>query len=439
MNTEKNISCGLSSMRKYLYVGSTVSALMVFGMGGWAATSEISGAVIAGGTVEVLSDVKKVQHLTGGVVAEIFVKEGQNVKQGQTLIRLDETVTRANLAMVEKSLYELKASRARLLAERDDVSEIDFPVDLKEKASEPSVADILKSESRLFELRRTARNGNKSQLQERISQLEQEVAGYDAQILSTDDQEKFITQELSAAHELYQKDLIPLSKISSLEREAARLKGDKGRFIAAIAQTKGRISETKVQILQLDRDMNSEVAKELRETDAKIGEMEERRTAAQYQLDHIMVEAPQDGVVHQLDFKTVGGVIQPGALIMEIVPVNDQLVVSARISPTDVDQLHVGADARMRLSAFNQRTTPELTGSLKFISADITTDQRTGVSYYKVRVAFDEGELDKLTNKGLTVVPGMPVEVYIHTQTRTVASLLVKPFQDQMSRAFRQE
>lgn len=436
MSGDTGYKTGLKSIRGYMVFGTVVAVLLVFGIGGWAATAELSGAVIAPGTIVVNSDVKKVQHPTGGVVGEIMIKEGQHVKAGAPLLRLDDTVTRANLAVIQKSLDELKTRQARLTAERDDIAEVTFPKELSERANDPAIATLMDSELRLFNFRRVARNGNKSSIEERIAQFKQEVVGIEAQIESKTAESALIEEELVAARDLWKKKLVPLTRLTALERDATRIKGERGQLISNKAQTAGRIAEARLSILQIDRDLNSEVAMELRDIDGKLGELQEREVAAKDQLMRIELYAPQEGIIHQLVVHTVGGVVSPGEVLMLIVPSNDSLEVEAMVSPADVDQLRVGSDAMLRMSAFNQRTTPELVGKLSRIAADITIDERSGMHFYKVRVNISKTELARLS--GLELLPGMPVEVFIKTEDRKVITLITKPFTDQLNRAFRQ-
>jgi HlyD family secretion protein len=246
---------------------------------------------------------------------------------------------------------------------------------------------------------------------------------------------ELIAQELEGVRDLWRKNLVPIHRVTALERDAARLEGERGHLIAATAQSKGKISENELQIIQIDQDLRSEVAKELREVQAKIVELVERKVAADDQLKRIDVRAPQDGIVHQLNVHTVGGVVTAGEAMMLIVPEADALTVEAKLAPQDIDQVHPGQTAVLRFSTFNQRTTPELNGTVSRVSADLTTDQRTGTSHYTVRISIPEHEVARLS--GLKLLPGMPLEAFIQTGERTVLSYLTKPFTDQAARAFR--
>ena len=425
------------SIRRHTTVGLSAALLLVVGCGGWAIVTELSGAVVAPGTVVVDSHVKKVQHPTGGVVGEILARDGDRVRVGDVVIRLDETVAKANLAMVAKSLDELAIRQARLEAERDGLPEILFPPAITSRRAESDHASLLSGEKRLFETRREARAGQKSQLKERVAQLQEQIDGTNLQAAAKADEIKLIQDELIGVQELWRKNLVPITRLTALKREETRLRGERGQLISTVAQAKGRISETALQILQIDQDLRSEVSKELREVQAKTAELVERKVAAEDQLKRIDIRAPQDGVVHQSIVHTVGGVINAGEPLMLVMPVADDLSIEVQVSPQDIDQLQPGQDTMLRLSAFNQRTTPELKGRVSLIAADLVTDQRTGVQHYPVRIAFAEGERERLGAAKL--LPGMPVESFIQTGYRTVFSYLTKPLSDHLAKAFREE
>jgi len=426
-----------ASIRRHIIVGCAVVAFLAVGLGGWASTAEISGALIAPGSLVVDSNVKKVQHPTGGVVGEVRAHDGDRVKAGDILIRLDETVTRANLAIVTKGLTELYARKARLAAERDGADTVAMPKELADRAGDPDVQEALGSERRIFELRRTARLGQKDQLQQRIKQLQEQITGLTAQQDAKTKEMSLIDQELEGVRDLWAKSLIPLNRLTSLQREEARLQGERGQLIAAAAEAKGKIVETGLQILQVDQEFTSDVAKELRDADSKIGEYVERKVTAEDQLKRTDIRAPQDGIVFQSTANTVGGVIAAGDPIMLIVPETDMLLVEVKVEPRDIDQVQFGQPVVLRFSAFNMRTTPELNGTVVRIAADTNTDQRTGQSYYLVRIAMTADEIKRLGDVKLT--PGMPVEAFIQTGERTMLAYLVKPLHDQLMRAFREK
>jgi len=424
------------AIRRYTIAGAAVVVFLTLGVAVWATTTEIAGALIAPGTIVVESNIKKVQHPSGGVVGELRVKDGDQVKAGDLLVRLDDTVTRANLAIVTKTLTELTARKARLSAERDGSEHITFPEDLMQQANEPDAAQVMAAEKRLFELRRAARAGQKSQLGERINQAKEEIIGFSAQKAAKEKEIAFIEHELKGVRELYEKNLVPITRLSQLEREATRLGGERGQLIAATAQANGKIAELHLQIIQVDQDLSSEVAKEMREIDARIGEFIERRVSALDQLRRTDIRAPQDGTVFQSTVHTIGGVIPAGEQIMMIVPVSDRLTVEAKVNPQDIDKVQLGQNATLRFSAFNFRTTPEISGTVSQVSADITTDQRTSQSYYTIRIAMSANEVARLGK--VKLVPGMPVEAFVKTGDRTVMSYLMKPLSDQINRAFRE-
>ena len=425
------------SMRRHLVAAIVVVLVLVIGVGGWAATAVISGAVVASGSIVVDSNVKKVQHLTGGIVGELRVRDGDRVRAGDIVVRLDETVTRANLAIVTKGLDELTARKARLESERDGSDTIIFPAQLLAGAGDTDRAAAMDSERKLFNLRRTARNGQKAQLRERIAQFQEEITGLIAQQDSKAKEIALLERELAGVRELWKQNLVQLTRLTALEREAARLDGERGQLIAAAAQAKGKIAETTLQILQIDQDIASDVAKELREVDGKIGEFIERKVTAEDQLKRTDIRAPQDGTVFQLAVHTVGGVITAGDPIMLIVPDADNLSVEVKVNPQDIDQLQLNQKAILRFTAFNVRTTPEIEGTVTRISADTSTDQRTGQSYYTVRIAMAADQVERLGD--VKLLPGMPVEAFVQTGDRTMFSYLMKPLHDQFVRAFREK
>jgi HlyD family secretion protein len=435
--TEKRPTGPSRSIRRHQALGLVVVMILVGGVGSWAATTDISGAVIAPGVLVVDTYVKKVQHPEGGIVGEILVRDGDRVKAGDVVLRLDDTVTRANLAIITKGLTELRARKARLEAERDGADEITVPDELASRSNDPKVAHVITGERQLFAIRKTARAGQKAQLRQRITQLKEEIEGLVLQADAKAREIELIKTELEGARELWKKNLMQISRLTMLEREATRIEGERGNLISTIARAKAQIAETELQIIQIDQDLASEVAKELRDTEAKIGEFVERKVAAEDQLKRIDIRAPQSGIVHQSTVHTVGGVINASEAIMLIVPEADHLIVEARVDPADIDQLILGQEAMLRFTAFNQRTTPQIAGTLSQISADITTDEHTGQSYYTIRVALSAEETSRLGNKHL--VPGMPVEVFVKTGDRRVLSYLVKPLSDQIKRAFREE
>jgi HlyD family secretion protein len=426
-----------SSIRLHLIIGLTVVVILAGGLGGWASTAEISGALIAPGSIVVESNVKKVQHPTGGVVGEVLARDGDIVKAGDVVVRLDDTVTKASLAIVTKNLDGLWARAARLQAEQQGLTKIVFPATLLDRADDPDVKNVIASETKLFEVRTTGRIGQKAQLRERVTQLNEEIDGLIAQEKAKDQEIVLVEKELVGVNSLYDQHLVQISRLTTLQRDAARLNGERAQFIAARAQAKGKITETELQIIQVDKDLVSDVSKDLRETNDKIGEFVERKVTAEDQLRRTDIRAPQDGMVLQSTVHTVGGVITAGDAVMMIVPQADALTVEAKVNPQDIDKLQIGQKTLLRLSAFNQRTTPELNGVVARVSPDVTTDQRTGQSYYTIRVSMPPEEVARLGD--VKLIPGMPVEAFVQTGDRTLMSYLVKPLRDQLMRAFREK
>jgi HlyD family secretion protein len=424
------------SIRLHLIIGLSVVVILAGGLGGWASTAQISGALIAPGSVVVESNVKKVQHPTGGVVGEVRARDGDLVKAGDVVVRLDDTVTKASLAIVVKTLDGLWARAARLEAEQRGLDKAVFPKMLLDRADDPDVKNIIASETKLFEVRTYGRAGQKAQLRERVRQLNEEIAGLAAQERAKDQEIALVEKELTGVRDLYDKHLVQISRLTTLERDAARLNGERAQYIASRAQAKGKITETELQIIQVDKDMVSEVSKDLRETNDKIGEFVERKVTAEDQLRRVDIRAPQDGMVLQSTVHTVGGVITAGDAIMMIVPQADDLQVEAKVNPQDIDKLQIGQKTLLRLSAFNQRTTPELNGVVTRVSPDVTTEQRTGQSYYTIRVSMPPQEVARLGD--VKLIPGMPVEAFVQTGDRTLLSYLIKPLSDQLMRAFRE-
>jgi HlyD family secretion protein len=425
------------SIRHHLLAGVVAGVVLVGGAGAWASVTSLSGAVVAPGHFVVDSYVKKVQHPTGGVVGEILVGDGDVVKAGDVLMRLDATQTRANLSIVTKRLDEMNARLARLEAERDDLAEIVFPESILARRANVDVASAIHSETRLFEFRKESRQGRKAQLSERIAQFLHEIEGLKAQEAAYRDGMEVLNKEITSLTGLREQGVVSDQRLNGLKTQVATFGGERGEKVAYQAQVAGRISETKLQILQIDQDLKSEVGRELREVQAQIGEYVERKVSAEDNLKRIDIIAPQSGVVHQLTVHTVGGVISPAEPIMSIVPEGDDLALEVQIAPKDIDQISIGHTAVLRMSAFSQRTTPQLNAHVTRIAADLTTNERTGMSYYVVRLTVPEAELAKL--RELTLVPGMPAEAMIQTGDRTALSYLMKPLSDQINRAFREE
>jgi HlyD family secretion protein len=431
----------VAMIRKLNIIGLAMVVTLVGCLGGWAATSQLAGAVIATGTVMVESVDKKVQHPTGGVVKQILVRDGSEVEEGQVLVRLDDTVTRSSLGVLRSQSDENTARRARLLAERDGADSIGFPETITSRRNETSVATALNGEEKLFISRKEARAGQRAQLRERISQSNEEIRGLSSQQEAKANEIDLIGQELVGVTELYSKNLVTISRYNLLQRDQARLLGERGQSIAEIARARAKISETELQILQLDQDFRTEVLKDLREVDGKIAELTDKMVAAEDQLMRVDIRAPRSGVVHSLSVHTVGGVIANGETIMSIVPHGDDLIVEAKVMPNQIDQIAEGAPTMVKINAGNQRTMPELNGRLIHVAADLTREPQSSASgptqpYYVARVSLPSAEIERLGE--FRLLPGMPAEIFIQTSARTALQYLLKPLSEQIARTFRE-
>ncbi len=418
-----------------LTFGFAVIAALIAGCGSWAMTAEISGAVIAPGSVVVERHVKKIQHRDGGIVSQINVRNGDTVKAGDVLIVLDDTQLKASLGVIRSQLIELTGRSARLEAERDGGNELNFPKDFSELG--PDAQRIIAGEQRLFRANEQTRKGQVEQLTLRIEQLESEIEGLRSQRVAKTAELSLMHKELKEVRKLFKRQLTPASRVYAMERESTRLQGEKGRLTSQIARAEGQISEIRVQILGIEQSVRSDAQKELRDIDARVTELREREVAAQDQLNRVELRAPLTGIVHELAVHTLGGVITAAEPVMLIVPEGDDLSVKAHIAPSDIDQIQPGQVSRLRFSAFSQQNTPEIDGRVRKVSADVTIDPDNGQRYYVGDIEIDENYQSKLGD--LKILPGMPVEVFITTRQRTAMSFLAKPFVDQLSRAFREE
>lgn len=426
-----------SGLRTKLVAGYLVTALFVFGLLGYSAVAEIRGAVIAPGNMVVEGNIRRIQHQDGGSVAEIYVRNGQHVKAGELLVRLNDTQPRAELGVVMVQLYGQQVRAARLVAERDELPQVQFPPPLASNGFETDAAGMLAVESAFFNARRRARDGEIAQLKERAEQTEQEIEGLSAQLRAVQAQSAVVRDELLGLEKLLAQGLTQLSRINPQRLNLAQLEGQAGDIKAQIARARGRISEINVQIAQIGRQMLNEVSRDLREASEKIADLQERRLAAEAKLRRIEIRAPLNGTVHQLAVFTIGGVLTPGETVMQIVPEGEKLLVESRIDPQFIDQVSVGQEVLIRFSSFDQRNTPELSGHVIFVSADLEQDQRQQIPpYFRARVELDEGEAERITDQRIT--SGLPAELHFRTRQRTIISYFMKPLTDQFARTFRE-
>ncbi|WP_274426886.1 HlyD family type I secretion periplasmic adaptor subunit [Chelativorans sp. YIM 93263] len=422
------------TVRSRVFLGCTLGFLLVAGAGGWAATAQLEGAVIAQGSVAVDQNLKSIQHRDGGIVSEIAIREGDGVEKGQILIRLEDAQTKAELAIVKSQLIELAARKARLLAERDGLESIEFPESLY--LQHPDITLLVNGETRLFEGNRLNRESQKQQLELGAEQIGEEIKGLEAQRASKDDEIALLEIEYEKIKGLADKKLIENTRIYNSDRDKARLAGERGEIDAAIARARTRMSEIRLQIISVDETARTEAQRELSQVEAEISELNERRYALEDRLSRTDIRAPISGTINELNIHTIGGVITPAEVLVTIVPQDAKLKVEARLSPATIDQVSSGQAARLRFTAFNQRTTPELKGEVVRVSPATTRDQSTGETFYLGDIQVSEEELEKL--RGEALLPGMPVEVYVTTEERSAISYLAKPLSDQLNRAFRE-
>jgi HlyD family type I secretion membrane fusion protein len=408
--------------------------LSVFGgIGLWSVTASLDSAVVAPGSVQVEASRKKIQHLEGGIVKEIRVREGEKVTAGQVLIRLDDTTVGANLHLVQGQNAELAAKRYRLVAERDGASEIAFPAEAKD----PKLAAIIAAEQAMFEARRASRMLEIDVIRQQQEQLEAQIAGLKKQEASNLKQIGYYEDELEGVRALYSEGLTEKSRLLNLERSAESGRGELEGLAASIAGAEARLKETELEVLRLDRSFREKVIEELGAVEAELTASSYRLVGAEDQTERTEIVAPRSGRVLNLAVHTIGGVIKPGETLMEIVPEDDSLVIGVRVMPQDIDKVFPQSPAVVRLSAFNQRTTPTLTGMVQQVSADLVPDPANGRGYYHAVIAIPTAEVKKL--KGLALMPGMPAEVLIRTGERTPLAYLLKPITDSFARAMRED
>lgn len=411
-----------------------VIGALVAGGGGWAATAELAGAVISHGTVVADGRVKKVQHRDGGIVSAVHVKNGDRVAEGQSLLKLDDTQTRAELGVVQSQLMELRVRQARLSAVRDQTDAVIFPKSLE---NQPGLDAMLNAETRLFNDERATRESQKEQLTLGVEQLENEAKGLSSQEEAKATELGLIEKELVGVRDLHAEKLTPVTRVYALEREQTRLAGEHGSLVAQGARVRGQISEKRLQILNLDQSAKTDAQKELRTVEARIAELTEREIAATDRLSRMDMRAPANGIVHQLQVNTIGGVITSAEPVLLIVPEGHSPSIEIRVSPGDIDQVHVGQEVRLRFSSFNQRTTPEVMGHVSYVSADIVPDPKQRADYYTALVQLEDPTMTSIGDKA--ILPGMPVDAFVVTTKRTAWSYFTKPITDQFQRALTEE
>lgn len=424
------------SLRKEVRTGLILCGALVFGLGGLAACLPLTGAVIAPGEVTVSTYVKEIGHPSGGVIANIMVRDGDHVKKGQPLLRLDTRVSEATAGYTGENVDQLLARAARLAAERDQAGHITFPAELVRRAADPNITALMDQERKTFALRREARRSLAAQLGQRMSQAQADVASSRTKAQSFTDQAALINDELDATRKLYEKRYTTLDRLNALQRSASGLAADARSAREGAISGAARMGELRLQVQSIEADARSTAAAELMDVLSRISELRRAQVAADDTFERAIIRAPQAGVVDKLAFRTVGGVVPPGQTILELVPDDENMIVEATVSPVDVDQVRAGQKATVRFSAFSTRTTPELTGTVMHVSADRTDDKTTHSAFYRVTVALDRGEIARLGQ--LRLRPGMPAETFIQTGRRTMLSYILKPLSDQLARAFRE-
>lgn len=417
-------------------LGLGAVAVLVLGIGGLTAALPMAGAVIAPGEVTVETHVKELSHPFGGVAQDILVRDGDHVKAGQVLVRLDSKVAGAAAEYTGLGLDQLLARAARLRAVQSGAASVTFPAELRGKANDPAVRAAMADEERSFALGRQARLDAVRQLQSRIAQARVEIAGYVSETATNARQEELVHQELAQNRQLYDARLTTLDRLNALERAAVGVEAQQVATRSGMDGARARIGELLVQMQAVTSGARNEAALELGQVQSAIAELRKQTVVASDQNDRTAIRAPQDGVVDKLQIRTIGSVVPAGQPLMEIVPDADRLVVRAQVRPTDVDSVAVGQPAHLRFTALSMRTTPELAGTVTQLGADRTVDKASNVSFYTVTVSIPDAEFRKLGKVRLSV--GMPVEVFIQTEQRTILQYIIRPLSDQLKRALRE-
>ena len=431
-------SSDLRSLSRHSWIGLLSIVVLSGGLGLWAANVEIAGAVVAGGTVVVQTYAKSVQHQEGGTVREILVHNEDAVQAGQLLVRLDDTALSANLAVIQAQLVEGLAQEARLSVEVGGGSAFVVPEELLPTGSEPDVAGAIETQRQMLTTELADRDGHIAQLGEQITQLERQIEGFTIQKKAVETQIAIIQGEMADLGQLRDRQLIEASRVTTLGKSLAVQQGEQGRLIAAIAEAGATIAERRLQMEQVGTDFVSTALGDLQKARQAIVELRQQKRAALEKLGRTEIRAPQDGIVHESVVHTVGGVVGPGEVLMEIVPQSDVLMVDIRVDPMDIDSLAVRQQVVLRLSSFDQRRTPEINGSIEAISPDHVQDRASGREYYTARITIEKGELDRLP-PDVRLRPGMPVQAFVTTENRSVLSYLLHPFIEELNLAFREQ
>lgn len=415
-----------------------VCVVLLFGatFGGWAGTAPLAGGAIASGMVSPDGSRKTIQHLEGGIIAEIMVRDGDFVEHGDPLVILEDTQARAVYDMLLSQYQALRAIQARLLTEQLNRDEVMFPEDLL-ASDDAEVREILEMQRQLFTTRRESHISRKQVLTQRIRQMRDQIRGFEAQLASAVTRLNIIAVELEAKEFLFSKNLLPMPQLLEVRRAQAGIEGDRGEYSAAIARAEQQIGETELELVALDALRAKEVAEETDKVRGELARIKEQLGASGDTLGRTVIMAPVSGTIVGLSFKTPGGVIRPGEPILHIVPANDDLLIDARVAPTDIDVVHAGLQAQVHLSAYSQRVLPRIEGIVRHVSADSLRDEQTSMFYYLARVEVDRAKLAEL-GADIHLVSGMPAEVLIVTEQRTLLGYLFQPFRDIFRRSLRE-
>lgn len=428
----------ISSLNRHGLVG----VLVIFGLFGglvyWASTAEIAGAVVAPGTVVVESHAKSIQHRDGGIVKEFFVRDEDVVTEGQLLAVLDDTDISANLMIVQTQLHQALVKEARLVAEISSEKEINLPTEIVEMSNKPEISLLIETEKKVFDARKATRDGRVAQLSEQIIQISRQLDGQELQREAVEKQLIILGQELADLEKLYESQLVTSVRITAFEKDIAEKEGERGQLIAAIAQSRATIAERRLQAAQIQDDFLATTLDELQETRRLIAEGRQQKRSALDRISRINLRAPDAGVVHESIVHTIGGVISPGETLMLLVPQDDELLIDVRINPIDIDKIYQNQEVTLRLSSFDQRTTPEIKGKVARMAPDRTQDTVTGEQYYTAQVEISDAEMNKLPDS-VKLLPGMPIDVFAKTEDRTVLSYLINPFIEQLNHAMRED
>ena len=420
-----------------MIVGAAIMAAFFVGLGGWGAFAPLNSAAVAPAVVKVEGNRKSVQHLEGGIVKELRVREGDKVASDQTLILLDDTQARAAVDVFSKQYDELTAQEARLITERDGAATVKFPPALIARQAEPDVAAIIAGQTNLFKSRRTTLTGTFDVLRKKISQTQEQIVGLEGQAAAYKRQLQSTHNENNGLRDLFKKGYVPRQRMLELERSEAALEGQIAEVSANILRARQSIEEVNVQIVQAQSDRLAQVANDLRDVQVKLLEIGPKVSSARETLRRTEIRSPYPGVVVGLTAFSVGGVISPGEKIMDVVPEKGGLIVEATVAPEDVKDLHVGMSAEVHLTAYKQRTVPIIHGKVLQVSADRLTDTKTGAGYYLAQVKVDDQELAEL--KDVRLAPGMPALVMIPTGERSALDYLLRPLTDSLNKSFREK